>query len=67
MRPLNIMQLNLDENEIHNLNEANVILTKILQTIIDDPEIERVYRFNKGAEDIINNIIKVCKTLDDYY
>lgn len=67
MRPLNIMQFHLDENEINNLKEANTILTKIVQTIIDDPEIDRVYRFNKGAEDIINNIIKVCKTLDDYY
>lgn len=67
MRRLNIMQLNLDENETRVLKEADIILANILQTIIDDPEIERVYRFNKGAEDTINNIIKTCKTLDDYY
>ena len=67
MKPLNILQFNLDENETNHLKEANTILTNIVKTIIDDPEIERIYRFNKGAEDIINNIIKVCKTLDDYY
>lgn len=67
MRTLNIMQLDLNENEIRSLKEANIILNNILQTIIDDPEIERVYEFNKEVEDTINNIIKVCKTLDDYY
>ena len=67
MKTLNIKQFNLSEDEIRALNEANVILTKIIQTIIDDPEIERVYRFDKNVEDTIDNIIRVCKTLDDYY
>ena len=67
MKTLNIKQFNLSEDETRALNEANAILTKIVQTIIDDPEIERVYRFDKSVENTIDNLIRVCKTLDDYY